>query len=103
MIQVRYASILILFLLPFGVDAQVDKSGQWQFPTTMKGFCLSIEQTYVAHYKSLVENNRKLSSQKTKEDIANVMALSNTYKESMKELEDKWGRLDCTQILYRAN
>jgi hypothetical protein len=89
-----------LLLCPLVLSAQVKESGQWQFPTNIRSFCLNLEQTYVSNYKAMVENNRQLSSQKTKEGVANVMALTETYKESMEDIEKKWERLGCVHILY---
>ena len=89
-----------LLLCPLALSAQVNESGQWQFPKDIRGFCLAMEQTYVMHYRSFVENNKKLPSQKSKEDVSNVMAVSNTHKESMRDIEEKWQKLGCTHILY---
>jgi hypothetical protein len=92
--------VCVFLAAPLTAFSQVDKSGQWKFPTNLRGFCLNLEQTYVSNYKAMVENNRQLSSQKTKEGVANVMALTETYKESMEDIEKKWERLGCVHILY---
>jgi GH18 family chitinase len=91
---------LIVAIVCSQAHAQVDQKGVWQFPVSARTYCQNIEQNLVAEFKRLVETNRKWMDNTTQEDKRQYPQITEVMKQSIKDSEESWHRMDCTNLLY---
>ena len=93
--------LMLLFLFASNsAMAEVKSDEKWYFPDSVKALCSDTEQSIVATYRAIIENNRKLTDINDKGDKRQQSQLSEEYKNLMIETEGTWARLDCASILY---
>lgn len=93
---------LLLPLLAASLShAQVDSKGEWNFPTSARTYCINLEQSIVASFKGMIEQNRLIGKQDWTGDKQQAFAISNAMKASIKEDQDSWHKMDCAAILYQ--
>ncbi|MBC7617884.1 MAG: hypothetical protein H7293_02640 [Candidatus Saccharibacteria bacterium] len=92
--------VLVAVVACSQAHAQVDAKGVWQFPVSAKTYCQNNEQNLVATYKSLIESSRRWSDNTIKEDKSQYPQIAEALKNSIKEYEESWRRMDCTSLIY---
>lgn len=91
---------LLLIFVASSAYAQVDSKGEWNFPTSAKTYCLNLEQSIVASFKAMIEQNRLYSKPDWTGDKQQAYAISNAMKSSIKDDQDSWHKMDCVALLY---